>query len=100
VVFDSNILISALVFPGKQAEKAISRIIENRGQLFISKPIIDEVLEVLAKKFARDPEELAHVAVPLNGASRNDPTTSSVQSVKGLRLIIGFSSVQLQGVQM
>jgi putative PIN family toxin of toxin-antitoxin system len=63
VVFDSNILISALVFPGKQAEKAILRIIENRDQLLISKPIVDEVLEVLARKFARDPEELSRVAV-------------------------------------
>jgi uncharacterized protein len=66
VVFDSNILISALVFPGKQAEKAILRIIENRDRLFISKPIVDEVLGVLARKFARDPEELARVAVLLN----------------------------------
>jgi putative PIN family toxin of toxin-antitoxin system len=66
VVFDSNILISALVFPGKQAEKAVLRIVENRDQLFISKPIVDEVLEVLARKFARDPEELARVAVLLN----------------------------------
>jgi putative PIN family toxin of toxin-antitoxin system len=65
VVFDSNILISALVFPGKQAEKAILRIIESRDQLLISKPIIDEVLEVLARKFAREPEELARVAVLL-----------------------------------
>ncbi len=63
VVFDSNILISALVFPGKQAEKAISRIIENQDQLVISKPIVDEVLEVLARKFTRDPEELSRVAV-------------------------------------
>jgi len=66
VVFVSNILISALVFPGKQAEKAVLRIAENRDQLFISKPIVDEVLEVLARKFARDPEELARVAVLLN----------------------------------
>ena len=66
VVFDCNILISALVFPGKQAEKAVLRIVENRDQLFISKPIVDEVLEVLARKFARDPEELARVAVLLN----------------------------------
>jgi putative PIN family toxin of toxin-antitoxin system len=65
LVFDSNILISALVFPGKQADKAISRIIEGRDQLLISKPIIDEVLGVLARKFARDPEELARVAVLL-----------------------------------
>jgi putative PIN family toxin of toxin-antitoxin system len=65
VLFDSNILISALVFPGKQAEKAILRIIENQDQLLISKPIVDEVLEVLARKFARDQEELSRVAVLL-----------------------------------
>jgi uncharacterized protein len=63
VVFDSNIFISALVFPGRQAEKAIFRIIENEDQLLISKPIIDEVLEVLARKFARNSEELSRVAV-------------------------------------
>jgi predicted nucleic acid-binding protein len=63
VAFDSNILISALMFPGKQAEKAILRIVENRDQLLISKPIIDEVLDVLARKFAREPEELSRVAV-------------------------------------
>jgi uncharacterized protein len=66
VVFDSNILISALVFPGKQAEKAILRIIEGRDRLLVSKPILDEVLEVLARKFARNPEELARVAVLLS----------------------------------
>ena len=66
MVFDSNVLISALVFPGKQAEKAVLRIVENRDQLFISKHIVDEVLEVLARKFARDLEELARVAVLLN----------------------------------
>ena len=66
MVFDSNILISALVFPGKQAEKAILRIIEGRERLLVSKPILDEVLEVLARKFARDPEELARVAVLLS----------------------------------
>lgn len=65
VVFDSNILISALMFPRKQAEKAIIRIIENRDQLLISKPFVDEVLEVLARKFVREPEQLARVAVLL-----------------------------------
>ena len=65
VVFDSNILIPALLFPGKHAEKAIFRIIEGRDQLLISKPIVDEVLKVLATKFVRDPEELARVAVLL-----------------------------------
>jgi uncharacterized protein len=65
VVLDSNVLISALVFPGKQAEKALMRIIEGRDQLLVSKAIVDKVLDVLARKFARDAEELARVAVLL-----------------------------------
>jgi putative PIN family toxin of toxin-antitoxin system len=64
-VFDSNIFISALVFPGKRAEKAMFRIMEGTDRLLISKPIVDEVLSVLARKFAREREELARVAVLL-----------------------------------
>jgi uncharacterized protein len=63
VVFDTNILVSALVFPGGQGEAALRRIIEQTDQLVLSRPIIDELLDVLARKFARDAEELAHVAV-------------------------------------
>ena len=63
VVFDSDILVSGLIFPGKQAEKALLRIIEGRDRLLVSKPIIDELLNVLARKFARDREALARTAV-------------------------------------
>ena len=63
VVFDTNILVSALVFPGGQGEAALRRIIEQTDQLVLSRPIVDELLGVLARKFARDAEELAHVAV-------------------------------------
>lgn len=63
VVFDTNILVSALVFPGGRGEAALRRIIEEHDQLLISKPILDELLGILARKFARDAEELAHVAV-------------------------------------
>jgi putative PIN family toxin of toxin-antitoxin system len=67
VVFDTNILISALVFPGGRGESALRRIVEEQDQLVISKPILDELLGILARKFARDAEELAHVAVFLSG---------------------------------
>lgn len=67
VVFDTNILVSALVFPGGRGEAALRRIVEERDQLVISKPILDELLAILARKFARDAEELAHVAVFLSG---------------------------------
>ena len=66
VVFDTNVLVSALVFPGGRGEAALRRIIEEQDKLVISKPILDELLRVLGAKFARDAEELAHVAVFLS----------------------------------
>jgi len=63
VVFDTNILVSALVFPGGQGDAALRRIIDGLDQLVMSKAILDELLEVLGRKFARDAEELAHVAL-------------------------------------
>ena len=66
VVFDTNILVSALVFPGGRGEAALRRIVEEQDQLVISKPILDELLGILGRKFARDAEELAHAAVFLS----------------------------------
>jgi len=66
VVFDSNILIAALVFPGGRGDAALGRIMAERDELILSKPILDETLGVLARKFARDSEELARVAVFLS----------------------------------
>ena len=63
VVFDTNVLVSALVFPGGRGEQALQRILEERDALFMSKPILDELLGVLARKFARDAEELSRVAL-------------------------------------
>lgn len=63
VVFDTNILVSALVFPGGRGEAALRRVVVQEDQLVLSKPILDELLGVLGTKFARDREELAHVAV-------------------------------------
>ena len=63
VVFDTNVLVSALVFPGGRGEEALLCIVEERDELILSKPILDELLGVLARKFAREAEELARVAV-------------------------------------
>ena len=51
------------MFPGGKAEEALLRIIEGRDQLLISKSIIKETVGVLSRKFSRDQEELARVAV-------------------------------------
>jgi putative PIN family toxin of toxin-antitoxin system len=66
VVFDTNVYVSALVFPGGRADAALRRAIEGEHIVLTSKPIIDELLGVLARKFARDPEELARVALFLD----------------------------------
>ncbi len=63
VVFDTNILVSALVFPGGRGDAALGRVVAGTDQLVMSKAIVDELLAVLSHKFARDAEELAHVAV-------------------------------------
>jgi len=65
VVFDTNIFISALIFPGSKAEDALMRIIDGKDELVISHEIIDEVLTVLARKFSKDAEALSRVAVNL-----------------------------------
>jgi len=65
VLFDTNILTSAFMFPGGRGEAALLNIVEGRDQLILSKPILHELLEVLARKFCHDHEELAHIAVYL-----------------------------------
>ncbi len=63
VLFDTNVLISSLLFPSGRGEAALFRIIEARDTLLVSKPLLHELLTVLAYKFSHDREELARVAV-------------------------------------
>jgi putative PIN family toxin of toxin-antitoxin system len=63
VVFDTNILVSALVLPGGKGEEALLRVVRGGDRLIVSRAILDELLVVLARKFARNREELARVAV-------------------------------------
>jgi len=65
VVFDTNVLVSSLMFPNGRAAAALDRLIDGRDQLILSKPIIDELLTVLARKFSRDADALARVALLL-----------------------------------
>lgn len=66
VVFDTNVFVSALTLPGGRGAEALGRIIGGQDTLAFSKPILDELLSVLARKFARNREELARVAVFLS----------------------------------
>ena len=81
VVFDTNILVSALVFPGGRAGSALLRIVEEQDELVLSRFVIDELLGVLARKFSRDAEELARIAVFL------DDLGTIVRSRRKLRVV-------------
>lgn len=82
VVFDTNVLVSALAFPGGRGEEALRRIIDERDELVISKPILDELLGVLARKFSRDAEELAHAAVFLTALAVLEKPTRRLRVLK------------------
>ncbi len=66
VVFDTNVYVSALALPRASAARALDRIVTGEHELVLSRPILDELLGVLARKFARDREELARVALLLS----------------------------------
>jgi len=63
VVFDTNIFVSAFVFPGGSADEALRRVVSGGDGLIVSHAIIDECLGVMARKFGRDVNELARIAV-------------------------------------
>jgi len=65
VVFDSNVLIAALLFPEGRAAAAVENILDGSDALVLSPPIVREFVSVLARKFSRDREELSRVAVVL-----------------------------------
>ena len=50
IVLDSNVIISGIVFGGKPRE-LLNHIVEGRLTLYLSKFIIDEILEILKRKF-------------------------------------------------
>jgi predicted nucleic acid-binding protein len=81
VVFDTNVYVSALALPRGSAAKALDCIVTGEHELFLSKPILDELLGVLARKFARDREELARVALRVR-VGNDRPAEASAEGAR------------------
>ena len=81
VVFDTNIFVSALVTPGGSGERAIQRILRGEDRLFLSRALVDEVLSVLARKFARDAQALSRTALFLAELGELTVPTASVSAL-------------------
>ncbi len=77
VVFDSNIFVSALTFPGGAADRALTHALQGRMTLLLSEPLLGEVLGVMGRKFLRDSEELSRLAVFL--AELSEPVDPRLQ---------------------
>jgi putative PIN family toxin of toxin-antitoxin system len=52
-VFDTNVLISALIAPGGKPSRTLKLAIRDRFELFLSRPILEELVDVLARPFFR-----------------------------------------------
>ncbi|MGH8285241.1 MAG: putative toxin-antitoxin system toxin component, PIN family, partial [Steroidobacteraceae bacterium] len=84
VVFDAdaNVYVSALTLPGGHGARALNVAVDGHVQLLASREIVLEVLGVLKRKFARDREELARVAVFLADATELITPVSRVKVLK------------------
>jgi putative PIN family toxin of toxin-antitoxin system len=63
VVFDTNIFVSAFVFPGGTADLAMLRMFSSQDQLCTSRILLLELSRVLAEKFKYNTEEISRVAM-------------------------------------
>jgi uncharacterized protein len=54
LTLDTNVLVSAFVFPGRPIQEIVERVIAGHCQLGISRPIMDELTDVLRRKFGWD----------------------------------------------
>lgn len=81
-VFDSNVLIAAFRFPGSISEKAFTLCLSGAATLVTSPTILEEVEEVLRRKFKLDAKEARDVATFIRDASECVEPQVSLDAVK------------------
>jgi len=65
VVLDTNVLISAFVFPGGAPEQVYRRVLDGRIELVTSRPLLSELGRVLTGKFDWEPGYAEEVVAQL-----------------------------------
>ena len=97
VVLDTNILISAFIFPGGPPEAAYRAALDGRVQLVTSPPLLAELGRVLVDKFGWEPSlgaeavaQVARVAIVVRPQARvdivvEDPDDDRVLEARGRR---------------
>jgi uncharacterized protein len=65
IVLDTNVIVSAYVFPGGPPEEILSAVLKMRLQLIVSRPLLLEVGRILQEKFRWEPSHAQAVIAQL-----------------------------------
>ncbi|MDQ7818929.1 MAG: putative toxin-antitoxin system toxin component, PIN family [Armatimonadota bacterium] len=82
IVLDTNVLISALAFPGSIPDQLLSRVRRGDAELFISPFILDEFERVLREKFRLSRREAAARVRAVRAMARVVHTTARVTVIR------------------
>lgn len=81
VVFDSNVFVSAFVFPGGQGERAFLLAVRQRFEFHTSVAILTETAGVLRRKFGQDDEDVKQALRQISHAAVVTKPTSTLRVV-------------------
>ena len=82
VTADTNILVSALVYKRGKPLQFLNMAIAGDINLTISEEIVDEMVDVLTRKFAATPEEIAEAKAIVASAARTIKPSVRLEVVK------------------
>ena len=96
VVFDTNVFVSAFTLPGGRGDQALDRIVAGEDSLAFSKPILDELLSVLARKFSETEKNSRGSPTSLPTSARSSKAPSHSPCLQTNRTTVFWSVPLLQ----
>ena len=79
---DTNIFISALIFPGGKPFRLLELARQGKISLTVSEAILDEIGGVLARKFNWQPEDIADARRRITGMARTAKPAIQLDVIK------------------
>jgi uncharacterized protein len=79
---DTNVLVSALVFKRGNPDRLLRMALAGHINLTVSEAILDEMADVLARKFNASPDEIAESRAVIKEAARTVTPTVTLDVVK------------------
>jgi putative PIN family toxin of toxin-antitoxin system len=70
VTADTNVLVSAIIYPRGNPRRILQMALAGEINLTVSEPILDEMADVLARKFDATPREIEEASAIIKQAAR------------------------------